>query len=134
MVMITLGAGVRYVDPDDVPKHHPNGRWLASMIAVAQFDERLREALQENAARANTGRALADSLKLQQTTQQRATVDAKKHGRRRKGQVIDLDSRTIRRPRRRRVLLGLLVLEAAVAFIAVAIFIAYLVSHGAQTG
>jgi hypothetical protein len=110
------------------------GQRLASMTAVAQFDERLREALQENDARDNTGQALADSLKLQQATQQRAAVDAQKRGRRRKGHVIDLDSRTIRRPRRRRVLLGLLILEAAVAFIAVAIFIAYLVSHGTQTG
>src|SRR6476646_4786746 len=90
---------------------------LASMNAVAQFEERLREARKENDARENGGHALADALKLQQNTQQRAAAPPTKRGRRRKGQVIDLDQRTFIKPKRRRALMWLLVAEGAAAAI-----------------
>jgi uncharacterized protein (DUF1501 family) len=110
-----------------------SGQRLASISTVAQFDERLREARRENDARENGGHALADALKLQQNTQQRASTPTGR-GRRRKRPVIDLDQRTLIKPKRRRALMVLLTIEAAVAFVAVAILIGYLVSHGAQTG
>ena len=124
-----MGAGVRNVEPDDVPKHRPFGQSLASIDAVAQFDERLREARGENDARDNGGHALADALKLQQNTRQRAAGDGKKHGRRRRGQVIDLDKRTFIKPKRRRVFKTFLVIEASAAVIAVAVLVIYLVTH-----
>jgi uncharacterized protein (DUF1501 family) len=126
--MITVGADVRNVDPVDVPKHHPFGPPLASIAAVAQFDERLREARKENDALDHTGQALADALKLQQNTQQRAAAPTK-HGRRRKGQVIDLDQRTFIKPKRRRLFKTFLILEASAAVIAVAVLVIYLVTH-----
>jgi uncharacterized protein (DUF1501 family) len=105
------------------------GQRLASMTAVAQFDERLREARRENDARDNTGQALADALKLQQNTQQRASTPAKKRGRRRRGPVIDLDQRTFIKPKRGRALKWFLIAEGTAAVIAVAILILYLVTH-----
>jgi uncharacterized protein (DUF1501 family) len=105
------------------------GQQLASMTAVAQFDERLREARGENDARENTGQALADALKLQQSTQQRAADDGRKRGRRRKGKVIDLDKRTFIKPKGRRVFKTFLVLEASAAVIAVAVLVIYLYTH-----
>ena len=103
--------------------------WLASIKAVAQFDERLREARNENAARENGEHALADALKLQHSTQQRILAPGSKRGRRRKGQVIDLDNRTVVRSGRRRWLMALLVVEALVAAVAVAVFVIYLLTH-----
>jgi hypothetical protein len=106
------------------------GGSLASMTAVAQFDERLREARRENDALENTGQALAEALKLQQNTRQRATADGQKRGRRRKQtDVIDLDRRVVIRTRRRRYLLLLLIVETIVAAIAVAVLITYLVTQ-----
>jgi hypothetical protein len=102
------------------------------MTAVAQFDDRLREARGESDARDNTGQALADALKLQQNTQQRASSPVKKHGRRRKGQVIDLDQRTFIKPKRRRALMVLLTIEASVAVLAVAVLVVYLLTRGPQ--
>jgi uncharacterized protein (DUF1501 family) len=102
---------------------------LASMTAVAQFDERLREARAEHAAREGTGQALADALKLQQNTQQRASAPAKKRGRRRKGPVIDLDQRTFIKPKRRRALKWFLIAEGTAAVIAVAVLVGYLLTH-----
>jgi hypothetical protein len=102
---------------------------LANMSVVAQFDERLRDALQVSAARDNAGKALADSLRLQQSTQQRAMTPAKKHGRRRKGEVIDLDKRTLFRPKRRRAFKAFLAIEAAAAVVAVAVLVIYLFTH-----
>jgi uncharacterized protein (DUF1501 family) len=102
---------------------------LASITGVAQFDERLREARKENDARDSTGQALADALKLQQNTQQRAAAPNKKHGRRRKGAVIDLDQRTFIKPKRRRLFKTFLILEATVAIIAVAVLVGYLLTH-----
>jgi hypothetical protein len=95
---------------------------------VAQFDERLREAREQNDAHDITGQALADALKLQQNTQQRAAAPAKR-GRRRKGQVIDLDQRTFIKPKRRRALKWFLIAEGTAAVIAVSILILYLVTH-----
>ena len=109
-----------------------SNRRLASITTVAQFDERLREARKENDAREGTGQALADALKLQQNTQQRAATPTKKRGRRRKGQVIDLDQRTFIRPKRRRALMVLLTIEAAVAVLAVAVLVVYLLTRGPQ--
>ncbi len=102
---------------------------LASINAVAQFDERLREARKENAARENGEHALADALKLQHSTQQRILAPVSKRGRRRKGQVIDLDQRTFIKPKRRRLFQTFLVLEASAAVIAVAILVIYLLTH-----
>jgi hypothetical protein len=100
------------------------------MTAVAQFDERLRDARRELDARQSTGQALADALKLQHSTQQRILAPSSKRGRRRKGHVIDLDQRTFIKPKRRKWLLALLVAEAAVAVIAVMILVAYIIAHG----
>ncbi len=105
------------------------GQRLASITTVAQFDERLREARRENDARENTGQALADALRLQQNTQQRAATPTKKRGRRRKGPVIDLDQRTFIKPKRRRLFKTFLILEATVAIIAVAVLVIYLFTH-----
>jgi uncharacterized protein (DUF1501 family) len=96
---------------------------------VAQFDERLREARRENDARENTGQALAEALKLQQNTQQRAATPNKKRGRRRKGAVIDLDQRTFIKPKRRRALTWFLIAEGTAAVIAVAVLVGYLLTH-----
>jgi hypothetical protein len=71
-----------------------------------------------------------DSLRLQQTTQERATTDGKRRGRRRKGQVIDLDMRLVVRTRRRKWLMVLLTVKALVAVIAVCVLVGYLVIHG----
>jgi len=106
--------------------------WLASINAVAQFDERLREARNENAARENGEHALADALKLQHSTQQRILAPGSKRGRRRKGQVIDLDQRTFIKPKRRRALMILLTIEAAVAVLAVAVLVVYMLTRGPQ--
>lgn len=103
------------------------------MSAVAQFDERLREARQGNLEHRDGGAALADSLKLQQTTQQRAaSADKKRRGRRRKGDVVDLDNRTVIRPQGRRVFKWFLIVEAIVAAIAVGVLIAYVLMQGDQ--
>ena len=102
---------------------------LANITTVAQFDERLREARRENDARENGGHALADALKLQQNTQQRAATPSKKRGRRRKGPVIDLDQRTFIKPKGRRLFKTFLVLEASAAIIAVAVLVIYLLIH-----
>jgi hypothetical protein len=99
------------------------------MTAVAQFDERLREAREQSDARDNTGQALADALKLQHDTQQRVLAPGKKHGRRRKGQVIDLDQRTFIKPKRGRVLKWFLIAEGTAAVIAVAVLVGYLLTH-----
>src|SRR6188508_2253099 len=97
--------------------------WLASINAVAQFDERLREARNENAARENGEHALADALKLQHSTQQRILAPGSKRGRRRKGQVIDLDQRTFIKPKRGRALKWFLIAEGTAAVIAVAVLV-----------
>jgi hypothetical protein len=102
---------------------------LANITTVAQFDERLREARRENDARENGGHALADALKLQHETQQRALAPAKGRGRRRKGPVIDLDQRTFIKPKGRRLFKTFLVLEASAAIIAVAVLVIYLLIH-----
>ena len=96
---------------------------------MAQFDERLREARQQNDAHDSTGQALADALKLQHDTQQRVSAPGSKRGRRRKGQVIDLDQRTFIKPKRRRLFKTFLALEASAAVIAVAVLVIYLVTH-----
>jgi len=75
--------------------------------------------------------ALADSLQLQRAAQKRA-VAATGRGRRRKGEVIDLDQMTVVRTRRRRIFMTLLVVEAVVAVIAVGVLIAYLLLQGDQ--
>jgi hypothetical protein len=99
------------------------------MSAVAQFDERLRDARRELDARQSTGQALADALQLQHTTQQRVLAPGGKRGRRRKGQVIDLDQRTFIKPRRGRALRWFLIAEGAAAVIAVAVLVGYLLMH-----
>ena len=105
------------------------GQRLASITTVAQFDERLREARRENDARENGGHALADALKLQHETQQRALAPAKGRGRRRKGPVIDLDQRTFIKPKRGRALKWFLIAEGTAAVIAVAVLVGYLLTH-----
>jgi len=77
--------------------------------------------------------ALADSLQLQRAAQKRA-VAATGRGRRRKGEVIDLDLMTssIKATRRRRIFMTLLVVEAIVAVIAVGVLVAYVVMQGDQ--
>jgi hypothetical protein len=106
------------------------GQRLANITTVAQFDERLREARREHdAAGESTGQALADALKLQQNTQQRALAPAKGRGRRRKGPVIDLDQRTFIKPKRGRALRWFLIAEGTAAVIAVAVLVGYLLTH-----
>ena len=73
--------------------------------------------------------ALADSLQLQRAAQKRAMA-ATGRGRRRKGDVIDLDQMTVVRTRRRRIFMTLLVVEAVVAVICVAVLVAYLYFEG----
>lgn len=72
--------------------------------------------------------ALIDSLHLQQSAQQRIAGAASGRGRRRKGDVIDLDKRTVARTRRRRIFTILLILEIIVAVAAIAVFVFYLAS------
>jgi hypothetical protein len=99
------------------------------MTGVAQFDERLRDARRELDAGQSTGQALADALKLQHTTQQRVLAPGGKRGRRRKGQVIDLDQRTFIKPKRGRALKWFLIAEGTAAVIAVAVLVGYLLTH-----
>jgi hypothetical protein len=91
------------------------------MFAVAKFDDRLRGIRQDG------GQVLSDSLKLQQATQQRlSAISGKRRGRRRRGHVIDIENRVVLKPRPRRLLRALLVAEAAVAAVAVAVLVGYL--------
>jgi hypothetical protein len=76
--------------------------------------------------------ALADSLQLQRAAQKRAVAAATGRGRRRKGEVIDLDQMTVVRTRRRRIFMTLLVVEAIVAVIAVGVLVAYVLMQGDQ--
>src|SRR3954454_17318358 len=97
------------------------------MSAVAQFDERLREARQSSLEHRDGGEALAESLKLQYTTQERTAAAGKRRpGRRRKGEVIDLDQRTLIRPKGRGMFKTFLIIEATAAVIAVAVLVIYL--------
>lgn len=73
-------------------------------------------------------RALAESLQLQETARERLTVGQNQRGRRRKGDVIDLELRTLVRSRRRKLFFAFLTLEAVIAAIAIAVLIAYLAS------
>lgn len=83
------------------------------------------------AARQHGGQILADSLKLQQVSVQRAVTGGKgQRGRRRKGDVIDLENRQVIKSGRRRWLKWLLIVEAIIAVIAVSVLIAYLVLEG----
>ena len=74
--------------------------------------------------------ALADSLQLQRAAQERTQGPTPKRGKRRKGDVIDLEQRLVVRARRRRIFMILLTLEAIVAAIAVAVLVAYLLLQG----
>ena len=76
--------------------------------------------------------ALAESLQLQRAAQERAHSPAPKRGKRRKGDVIDLDQRSLIRSRRRRIFMSLLIVEAIVAIIAVAVFVSYVYLQGDQ--
>ncbi len=76
--------------------------------------------------------ALAESLQLQRAAQERAQGPAPKRGKRRKGDVIDLEQRTLVRTRRRRIFMTLLVVEAIVAVIAVGVLVAYVLLQGDQ--
>lgn len=76
---------------------------------------------------ARGSQALEDSLKLQRSAQQRASVAAGR-GRRRRGDVINLDERTVTRHRRRRIFFVILVVEALIAALAVGVLVAYLMS------
>jgi hypothetical protein len=71
-------------------------------------------------------------LRLQRAAQERNAVGVRQPGRRRKGTVIDLDRRTIRRNRRRRFLMTLLVAEALIAVAALVVFVIYLTSGRAS--
>ena len=76
--MITVGAGVRNVDPDDVPMHPPFGaNALASITpwpsSTSDFAKRAKRSMPDE----DGGHALADALKLQQNTQQRAAAEAR---------------------------------------------------------
>lgn len=74
--------------------------------------------------------ALAESLQLQKSVQQRANVATPRRGRRRKGNVIDLTQLAVTRSRRRRIFMTLLVVEALVAVMAVSVLVVYLVLQG----
>jgi hypothetical protein len=74
--------------------------------------------------------ALTDALRLQNSARERAAAPARKHGKRRKGDVVDLEQMTITRSKGRRWLLVLLVIEAIIAVIAVGVLVAYLVLEG----
>jgi len=74
--------------------------------------------------------ALAESLQLQRAAQERAHGRAPKRGKRRKGDVIDLERGLVIRSRRRRIFMTLLVVEATVAALAVAVLVAYVLLKG----
>jgi hypothetical protein len=74
--------------------------------------------------------ALAESLELQRAAQQRTQGPAPKRGKRRKGDVIDLDQRTVIRTRRRRIFMTLLIVEALVAVVAVVLLFTFLWTQG----
>ena len=74
--------------------------------------------------------ALAESLHLQQSIRDRERAVQKKRGRRRKGPVIDLDERTVVRPRGRRMLFVILTVESIIAVLAVCVLVAYLWFEG----
>ena len=69
---------------------------------------------------------------MQRAAQERALGPAPKRGKRRKGDVIDLDQRSMTRSRRRRIFMTLLVVEAVVAVIAVGVLVAYVLLQGDQ--
>ena len=71
---------------------------------------------------------MKDSLRLQEAAQKRAIRAASGRGRRRKGEVIDLDQLTVVRSRRRRIFMTLLIVEALVAVVAIVVFVLYLAS------
>lgn len=81
-------------------------------------------------SRTRAEQVLSDSLRLQRSA--RAQQMPRGRGRRRKGDVIDLDRRTVARYRRHRAFMALLVLEALIAVVAVAVF-AYVVATGRGT-
>ncbi|HET7738715.1 MAG TPA: hypothetical protein VFK32_09100 [Tepidiformaceae bacterium] len=75
--------------------------------------------------------ALVEALQLQHRAQERtAEPTSRRRGKRRKGDIIDLDNRQVIRSRRRRIFMVLLVVEAIVAVIAVGVLVAYLVLEG----
>ena len=74
--------------------------------------------------------ALVEALQLQHLAQERITDPASRRGKRRKGDVIDLETRQVVRSRRRRIFMILLAVEAIVAVVAVAVLVAYLVLEG----
>src|SRR5829696_10233537 len=88
----------------------------------------------ENGPQQRGSQALSDSLQLQRAAQKRAIAAATGRGLRRKGEVIDLDLKTstLKATRRRRIFMTLLVVEAIVAVIAVAVLIAYVLLQGDQ--
>ena len=93
----------------------------------------MTEQLHEPAPDTRRGsRALKDSLRLQQAAQKRAMSAATGRGRRRKGEVIDLDQLTVVRTRRHRIFMTLLVVEALVAVIAIVVFALYVASGRAS--
>ena len=99
-----------------------------SIRRVPEFDERMR------AARQDGGHVLADSLQLQRTTAERLVAPHPNgHGRRRKGEVIDLETRTFIKPKRRRALMAVLIVETVIAVIAVGVLVAYLLADGAMS-
>lgn len=75
---------------------------------------------------AHGSQALADSLKLQRSAQKRVSAGASGRGRRRRGDVINLDERTVSRSRRRRFFFAILFFEALIAAFAVGVFVVYL--------
>lgn len=74
--------------------------------------------------------ALTEALQLQVAARERSAAPARRHGKRRKGDVVDLNELTITRSRRRRWLMVLLVIEAVIAVIAVSVLVVYLVLEG----
>ena len=71
--------------------------------------------------------ALAASLQLQRSVQQRDSAKRSRRGHRRRDDVVDLNSRTLIRQKRHLLLWILLALEGTVAAVLVVIFVAVLV-------
>ena len=81
-------------------------------------------------SRSRAEQVLTDSLRLQRSAAR--AQQSRRRGRRRKGDIIDLDRKTITKRRRHRAFLALLFAEAVVAALAVAVFV-YFVLSGRST-
>ncbi len=76
------------------------------------------------------GHALEEALHLQQMARENAQPGSKRAGRRRRGEVIDLDRRIVVNKRRHRLFMVLLWIEGFIAAAAIAVLVAYMLLEG----